>query len=417
MLFWAREEFPTFRVDIDVLFGRELMGRTHAIDLVMQSGSAEVAPGAHSWHGRTVYVGPWSGNNLTGRIARHWRTFWHDLKCLRLATRDRYDALQFRDKFLIAAIGVLVARFRKLKFFYWLSYPYPEDDLLRARAGQSRLPLPLYLRGTLTAWLLYRWILPRADHAFVQSAQMQRDIAAHGVAFDSMTPVPMGIDLADTPNSGPPERADRRLTLGYLGALNAERHIEMLVDMLGELRSSQLPVRLLLIGDAPEPADREALLQRARQLGVNEHLEITGFLPRPQALQRMREVQIALSPYYPTPMLMSTSPTKLIEYLALGVPVVASEHPEQRAILHQCRAGVTAPWRARHFARSVRWLAGRPAAELTAMGRRGRAWVEQHRTYAHIAADLERKYLELLTELPDGDEHAMPPRKPVSNQR
>jgi glycosyltransferase involved in cell wall biosynthesis len=417
MLFWAREDFPTFRVDIDVLFGRELMDRGHAIDLVMESGSAELAPGPHAWHGRTVYVGPWSGNSLTGRIARHWRTFWHDLKCLRLATRESYDAIQFRDKFLIAAIAVPVARFRKLRFFYWLSFPYPEDDLLRARTGQSRLPWLLYLRGTLTAWLLYRWILPRADHVFVQSAQMQRDIAAHGVAFDSMSPVPMGIDLADTPHREPPERTDRPLILGYLGMLNAERHIEMLVEMLGELRSMQFPARLLLIGDAQAPSDREALLQRARQLGVAEHLEITGFLPRIEALQRMREVQIALSPYYPTPMLMSTSPTKLIEYLALGVPVVASEHPEQRAILHDCRAGVTAPWHARHFARAVRWLARLPAAALIEMGRRGRAWVEQHRTYAHIAADLERKYLELLTELPDRDEHAMPPNKPVGNWR
>jgi glycosyltransferase involved in cell wall biosynthesis len=418
MLFWAREEFPTFRVDIDVLFGRELLGRGHAIDLVMQSASADVAAGAHRWHGRTVYVGSGSGSTLPARVARHWRTFWHDFKSLRLATRGRYDAIQFRDKFLIAAIGVLVARFRKLKFFYWLSFPYPEDDLLRARAGQSRMPLALYLRGTLSAWLLYRWILPRADHAFVQSAQMQRDIAAHGVAFDNMTPVPMGIDLADTPvGESSPGITDQPVTLGYLGTLNAERHIEMLVDMLAELRSTQLPVRLLLIGDAQEPSDREALLRRARQLGVTDHLEITGFLPRLEALQRMREVRIALSPFYPTPMLMSTSPTKLVEYLALGVPVVASEHPEQRAILHACRGGVTAPWGARHFARSVRWLLRRAPAELSTMGQRGRQWVEQNRTYAHIADDLERKYIELLPVVPANEERAMLPRRSAGNWR
>jgi glycosyltransferase involved in cell wall biosynthesis len=120
----------------------------------------------------------------------------------------------------------------------------------------------------------------------------------------------------------------------------------------------------------------------------------------------MREVRIALSPFYPTPMLLSTSPTKLVEYLALGVPVVASEHPEQRSILQANRAGVIAPWHARHFARGVRWLLRRDPAELDAMGRRGRAWVEQHRTYARIADEVERKYCDLLGELPPNGVYA-----------
>jgi len=407
LLFWTREEFPTFRVDIDVLFGRELAGRGHAIDFVMQSSDAATAPGPHRWHGRTVYVGRASGHSLLGRFARHWRTFWHDLSSLRLARRERYDAIQFRDKFLVAAVAALIARLRGVKFFYWLSFPYPEDDLLRARTGQSRLPWPLYLRGYLSEWLLYRWIIPRADHTFVQSEQMQRDIAAHGVPFGKMSPVPMGIDLADTPIYPPATTtADQPVILGYLGALNAERHIEMLVDMLGELSAQRLAVRLLLIGDAQEPADRAALERRARELGVSAQLEITGFLPRLEALRRMREVRIALSPYYPTPMLLSTSPTKLVEYLALGLPVVASEHPEQRSILHACRGGVTAPWHARHFARGVRWLLRRTPAELDAMGQRGRAWVEQHRTYAQIADDLERRYIDLLAESPANDVYA-----------
>jgi len=159
-----------------------------------------------------------------------------------------------------------------------------------------------------------------------------------------------------------------------------------------------------LIGDAFERADREALVKRAERLGVSQYLEITGFLPRLEALQRMRDVHIALSPIYPTPVLIPASPTKLVEYLALGLPVVANEHPEQRAILRDSGAGVCAPWGARHFSRSVRWLLRRNPTQLAAMGARGRAWVREHRTYSHIADDLERKYLELLSEAMPGED-------------
>jgi len=396
MLYWTREEFPTFRVDIDILFGRELLRRGHAIDFVMQAGTAEIRPGEHPWHGRTVYVGATAIGGKFSAFVRHWRAFRHDLRCLGLARSARYDAIQFRDKFLIAAIGLLVARARGLKFFYWLSFPYPEADRVHARDGDTRFPFLANARGRVTAWLLYKCILPRCDHAFVQSARMLQDIAAHGIPAERMTPVPMGIDLDDLPALSPPDRKGDGVVLGYLGALNADRRIDMLIDMLAELRGGNHPVRLLLVGDAFERADREALQERARRLGVAQYLEITGALPRLEALQRMRGVDIALSPYFPTPMFLSTSPTKLIEYLALSMPVVASEHPEQRAILGASGAGVCAPWGARHFARSVRWLLRQGPARCSAMGASGREWVEQHRTYRRIADDLEHKYLELL---------------------
>lgn len=395
MLYWTREEFPTFRVDIDVLFGRELLRRGHAIDFVMQAGAADSPPGARPWHGRTVFVGATVLGGKFSAFARHWLAFWHDLRSLGLARAGRYDAIQFRDKFLIAAIGLAVARARGLKYFYWLSFPYPEADRVHARDGDTRFPFLANARGIVTAWLLYEYILPRCDHAFVQSERMRQDIAAHGIPVDRMTPVPMGIDLDDLPVLPPPARENSVTVLGYLGALNADRRIDMLIDMLAELRGANHAVRLLLVGDAYERADREALHERARRLGVAEFLEITGNLPRAEALERMRSVDVALSPYFPTPMFLSTSPTKLIEYLALSLPVVASEHPEQRAILAESGAGICAPWGARHFARSVRWLLRQGRANRSQMGARGRAWVEHHRTYRHIADELERKYLDL----------------------
>jgi glycosyltransferase involved in cell wall biosynthesis len=304
-----------------------------------------------------------------------------------------------------------VARARGLKFFFWLSFPYPEADRVHARDGDTRFPLLANLRGIVSAWLLYKWILPRCDHAFVQSARMKQDISAHGIAPESLTPVPMGIDLQDMPPPAPRAQAGGAAdtVLGYLGALNADRRIDMLIDMLAELRRGNHPVRLLLVGDAYEPADREALQQRARNLGIESYLEITGNLPRLEALARMRTVDIALSPYFPTPMFLSTSPTKLVEYLALGLPVVASQHPEQRAILSESGAGICAPWGARHFARSVRWLLRRGRDECSQMGARGRNWVQVHRTYGRVADDLECKYLELLGCDTAGFDRSTPP--------
>jgi len=404
MLVFVRDTFPAFRSDLEVLFGRELLARGHQIDFVMQAALDSETTGPRSWHGRTVWVEPTdSGGTFLHRLRRHCLAVWHDFRALGRVQAHDYDAVQVRDKFLIAAALSLIAHRRGLKFFYWLSFPVPESELLRVRQRTARYPLISFVRGVLFGWLLYRWILPHCDHAFVQSEQMRRDIAAHGIDPRKLTPVPMGIAASDVQAPRTAARAEHgprasTLTLAYLGTLNAQRRLEMLVDMLATLLQAGLSVRLLMVGgDSEELEDRGRLEHRATQLGVREHLEITGFLPREVALARMRSADVGLSPFFPTPVLRSTSPTKLVEYLALGLPVVANTHPEQRRVLADSRAGVCVPWGARYFARGVAWLAARTAAERDRMGERGRQWVLAHRTYGRIADELEAKYLELLS--------------------
>jgi glycosyltransferase involved in cell wall biosynthesis len=188
------------------------------------------------------------------------------------------------------------------------------------------------------------------------------------------------------------------VTLAYLGALDAQRRLEVLIEMLALLRQQGLNARLLIVGGGSDGVEDQARLERrAADLGILGHLEITGFLPRETALARLQRADICLSPFFPTPVLRSTSPTKLVEYLALGLPVVANDHPEQRRVLRDSRAGVCVPWGARYFAKGVAWLAALGPAVRCRMGERGRQWVLAHRTYGIIAAGIESKYLELLS--------------------
>lgn len=408
MLFFVRESFPTFRADVDVLFGRELLRRGHQIDLVMQAGDERETLGARAWYGRTVWVGATdSGSGFLHRLHRHYLAVRHDFRSFRRARLQNYQAVQIRDKFLIAAFTALVARRRGLRFFYWLSFPEPESQLQRVRARTARYPLLSYIRGVLFGWLLYRWILPRCDHAFVQSEQMLRDVVARGIDPAKLTPVPMGIAAADVrtqPADAPTQcgttaDASGAMTLAYLGALDAQRRLEVLIEMLALLRQQGLKAQLLMIGGGGSDGveDQARLERRAAELGILGHLEITGFLPRETALARLQRADICLSPFFPTAVLRSTSPTKLVEYLALGLPVVANDHPEQRRVLRESRAGVCVPWGARYFAKGVALLARLGPAVRCHMGERGRQWVLAHRTYGIIATGIEAKYLELLS--------------------
>jgi glycosyltransferase involved in cell wall biosynthesis len=387
LLIMSSDKFPPFRVDISVLFGDELATRGFEIDWILQSENDCSRDFHCRWGNGTAWVGKTDlGTSRYHRLRKHVLDFRHDLKLLELARKSRYDIIQVKDKVLAALPALWAARRRSVSFVYWLSFPHPEASTYVARIGGARYPLLYRLRGWILFRLLYRFILPRADHIFVQSEQMKRDLAGYGLPSSKMTPVPMGVRIedfhgvADATIGG----AARRATIGYLGTLAGERRIDFLVRCLARVLVERPDARLLLVGAGNRPDDEEQIRSEARKLGILDRLEITGFLPRKEALRRVSEAAVCVSPFYPTPILNSTSPTKLIEYMALGRPVVANDHPEQRLVLEQSRAGICVAYDESAFAAAILKILNDPE-EAEKMGRRGRKYAEHHRDYRRIS--------------------------------
>jgi glycosyltransferase involved in cell wall biosynthesis len=257
------------------------------------------------------------------------------------------------------------------------------------------------LRGLCFKWLLYRLLLPAAQHVFVQSEQMREDVAAHGIAMQKMTAVPMGIDAAL--GRAPDLSLERTLLpsgvpcLVYLGALDKTRRIDFLIRAFALVRDAIPAARMYLVGRGVDASDESILEQEVARLDLRSSVIFVGQLPRAQALRYVQEADVCASPLYPTPVLRAASPTKLVEYLALGKPVVANDHPEQQRILQAADAGYCVPYEERAFAMAVVTLLQNPD-EARLMGRRGRAYVLEHRTYAVIADEVERTLRRVLGE-------------------
>ncbi len=107
----------------------------------------------------------------------------------------------------------------------------------------------------------------------------------------------------------------------YVGDVTEQRGAELAVRAVAGLRH---PLPLHLIGRCQEPL-RRRLLELADRLGVE--LNLTGFLPHAQAMRRAAGATVALSPLADIPNYRWSLPTKVIEYLSLGVPVVAANLP------------------------------------------------------------------------------------------
>jgi len=396
-LFLSSDRFPPFRVDVKSLFQEEFVERGHRIDWLLQSSEPTERSFVTPWGGGKAWVGKrHSAKGAWSALLNQLYGFLNDLKVFRLARQNRYDFIQVKDKFIAALMVMWICRRQRGRFVYWLSFPFPESYLYRAQQGKgySNFPLLDRVRGHLFGFLLYRIILPAADHVFVQSKQMKMDVAAKGIPAGKLTAVPMGVAFSKISFLSQSDISTRQMHVVYIGSLSPTRQIEFLVELFKQVVEICPNARLHLIGGETE-ADIARLRRIADQLGIGKQVTICGFMPLEAAWEYVRQANVCVSPLAPNPTFTPASPTKLVEYLAFGKPVVANDHPEQREVLEKSGGGICVPYEKEAFAKAILELLQDPD-KAADMGQRGRRYVEQHRSYQVIADRVESKYYEML---------------------
>ena len=384
------EPLPTFRADVATLFGKYLP--RHGVQChVVGKGSA--AP---------PEVQGFASARRASAGAR-WKAELSFLAlCLRAllgASRANCDAVQVRDMVSIGLLALALARLKGLPMVYWVSYLMSEGRIERARAlpGGLRSRLVL-LKGLAERWLLYRVLLPRADHVFVQSEAMARHVCAHGVPAARVSAVPMGVDMENVarPLQGRHWPGwEGRPVVAYLGTLDRARRLEVLLDALQLVRRERPDACLLLIGGAPQQGDVAQLLQAARERGLDGAVQVTGWLPAAQAWEYLLGAQAAVS-YVPRGALYDvSSPTKLLEYLALGMPCVGNDIPDQAAVLAASGAGWLSASTPQAMAEALLAILRDPEAARRRAAA-GPAFIEAERSYRVLGAAVAERYRRVL---------------------
>jgi glycosyltransferase involved in cell wall biosynthesis len=383
VLFVTSDSFPPFRPAAKAVFAEGLAARGHRIDWLLQAADPSTPSGPQRFKGGTAYVAATNtGSSRLARLKRHLANVRNDWRVFGLLRKQRYSLVQIKDKYVGALLAIAAAKLHGTPVFYWLAFPHGEASLFAAQSGVARYPLFYRLRGALQRFVLYRLIIPACTHVFVQSEQMRRDIAREGIPLERMTAVPSSLNLRDLDaHAWPTDDAPTSPpTVVYLGTLMRERQLDFLVRAHALVVEAMPEARLEFVGSGWMPDDEQLLRREAERLGIGSSVTITGWLPMPQAWQHVRRAAVCVSPYSPVPILRSTSPTKLIEYMALGRPVVANDHPEQAEVLRESGGGIVCGWDEREFAAAIVELLKDPA-RCGKMGAAGRRYVAEHRTH------------------------------------
>jgi glycosyltransferase involved in cell wall biosynthesis len=193
----------------------------------------------------------------------------------------------------------------------------------------------------------------------------------------------------------PPYAARRPVAL-YLGGLSAIRGTREMVEAIGRVEGG-LGAELWLAGRF-DPPRLEAEL--ASDPGWARTVRL-GWQTRAQVMDLLHQARVGLLVLHPAPNHLDSLPIKLFEYMAAGLPVVASDFPAWRQILGEGGMYVD-PLDAEAIARAVQWLLSHPT-DAEAMGKIGHSAVSRTLHWEQEAAALKQLYARVAGPPPRGE--------------
>jgi glycosyltransferase involved in cell wall biosynthesis len=167
-----------------------------------------------------------------------------------------------------------------------------------------------------------------ADHVVTVHEPYRQALIARGVAESKISVVMNSVDEELLPST-PAEPRSAGFRVVYHGTVTPHYGVDLLVEAASRLVDDVPDLRLEVYGGGDAvPAVRA----QAQALGMAERTALSGqYVPHEEILRLVRSADVGVIPNRPIRLNEHALPTKLLEYIVLGVPVVSADLPTLRA--------------------------------------------------------------------------------------
>lgn len=286
-----------------------------------------------------------------------------------------FDAYHLHDPDLIL-VG-LVLKLLGRRVIYDVHEAYPMVVLDRAW-------IPRALRPQLSrAWqVLEAGVVSRIDMTVTAHDTVSRQYRAGNIVTVQNFPI-----LSDWAGAADGQAmAQRPCRVLYHGDLTAQRGLFTMLEAIAAVKA--VPSPELRLGGSLSLSLEQAIKQ-APGFARTEYL---GWLNKEQLIAELQQARAGLVLLHPTQNYSVIRPNKLFEYMAAGLPVIASDFSHWRSVVAEAGCGLLVdPLDSAAIARAIEYIFLHPE-EAAAMGERGRRAAEDRYAWAMEADRLRSAY-------------------------
>ena len=300
-----------------------LVGHGYAVDVICLRDENE--PALANVDGVNVYRLPVKRHKGSGAAMQmlEYMTFFAmaSAKLGALHRRQSYSVVQIHNLPDFLVFAGLLPKLTKTRLLLDIHDLMPEFYVSRFNSSMQSWPVRLV---RLQEQLSCRF----ADHVISVTDLWREALIGRGMPAHKVSVV---MNVADDQIFGQPRAAEQAardegcFRLFYHGTLTKRYGIDTAIQAVGLLRQQIPGIRLTIHGVGEY---RDALVKLVEELDLGGHVQFSShYIPTSELPQFIRQADLGVVPYRRDVFTDGILPTKLMEYVALGVPVVAARTP------------------------------------------------------------------------------------------
>ncbi len=255
------------------------------------------------------------------------------------------DMILVRD-LPLAPLAVRLARRFSIPSALDMAECYPE--MVRCNWRFSRMnavqaAANLFVRNPALADAVERYVIRRIDAIFPVVEEARQRMIGLGFPEERLTTVSntprletIGKDTVSGENSNSHDE-NSTLRMCYLGVVNGSRGVQVVIEGIRRLRERSIRIELVVVGTGRH---LRYLKDQATEAGLEDRVRFPGWIPHPDNLEVVRTSHVGLIPHLKCSHWDNTVPNKLFDYMALGMPVMASNADPVERIVNSEECGV-----------------------------------------------------------------------------
>lgn len=269
-----------------------------------------------------------------------------------LYLQRRYDSVQIHNLPDFLVFTALVPKLGGARIILDLHDLMPEFFASSFKTGMENAAVRLLLiEEKLSCWF--------ANHVITVTELWRKSLIGRGVSAEKVSVV---MNVADDsifqrlpiPVTGGEEKPTNSFNLIYHGTLAHRYGIDLLIEALAKIHPQIPEIHLVIHGRGDF---MEELRRQAQDLNVESLITFsTRYLPMTDIPQMIQQADLGIVPYRRDVFTDGILPTKLMEYVALGVPVLAADTPIIREYFSESMVQYFQSGDSDDLAKNILWL-------------------------------------------------------------
>jgi glycosyltransferase involved in cell wall biosynthesis len=187
----------------------------------------------------------------------------------------------------------------------------------------------------------------------------------------------------------PALKRGKRYLVGYVGVMNSQDGLDILIDVALRIKSlGRRDIQFTCIGGGPELPILRKIVQEKQ---LEDMVTFTGYVPDAELVEILSTADLCVNPDRPCQMNSMSTMIKIMEYMALGKPIVQFEGKEGRFSAQESSLYSDGDDRVADFAEKILWLLDHPE-ERDRMGQFGRRRIEKELAWEYSVQNLLAAY-------------------------